>query len=346
MQPSIRRFLKKIRSAALLASAIFWFWCFYPARTFSQARSKPMTIGYVGIDAPQLPAWFAKEAGIFQKNGLDVQLVNFTGGPIATAALISGDVAVTQVSGPSVVSANLKGADTVFIAGGTITLDYWLMSRREIKTAEDLKGGNIGIGRFGGVNDAMLRFVLPKLGLTAGKDVTIRQMGGVPLRLAAMESGQIQASLLSPPVTLSALKRGFNVLADLAALGMVYQHTAPATTRRFIRENPEAARAYVKSQLESVHRLKTDREGGIRVLAKYIPGLKDRDVLEKAYDRAITDAQLPRKQYPTMEGIRAILESLADSEPKARTAKPDEFVDTRFIRELDQSGFIDNLYRR
>ena len=171
-------------------------------------------------------------------------------------------------------------------------------------------------------------------------------MGGVPLRLAAMESGQIQASLLSPPVTLTALKRGFNVLADIAALGMIYQHTAPATTRKFIRENPDAARAYVKSQLESVHRLKTDREAGIRVLAKYIPGLKDRDVLEKAYDRAITDDQVPRKQYPSMDGIKAILESLVETDPKARTAKPDEFLDARFIREFDQSGFIDNLYRR
>ena len=303
-------------------------------------------MGYVGIDVPQLPAWMAKEAGIFQKNGLDVQLVNFTGGPTAIAALISGDVPFTQVSGPSVVSSHLRGSDAVFIVGGTVTLDFWLMSRPDIKTPEQLKGGAIGIGRFGGVNDSMLRFLLPKLGLVQGTDVSVRQVGGVPVRLAALEAGQIQASLLSPPITFVALKKGLHVLADLAALGMVYQHTTVATTRKFIREHSDTVRRYVRSHVEAVHRLKNDREMGIKVLGKYIRGISDREVLEKSYDRAVTDNTLPRKQYPTLEGIKVILDGLADQEPKAKLANAEEFVDMRFIRELDQSGYIDTLYRR
>jgi NitT/TauT family transport system substrate-binding protein len=323
----------------------FFFVLVCPAASFPQ-RTANLTMGYVGIDTPQLPAWMAKEAGIFQKNGLDVQLVNFTGGPTAIAALLSGDVPFTQVSGPSVVSSHLRGSDAVFIVGGTVTLDFWLISRPEIKTPEQLKGGTIGIGRFGGVNDAMLRFLLPKLGLAQGTDVSVRQVGGVPIRLAAIEAGQIQASLLSPPITFVAVKKGLNVLADVAALGMVYQHTTVATTRKFIREHPDTVRRYVRSQVEAVHRLKTDRETGIRVLGKYIRGISERELLEKSYDRAVTDFALPRKQYPTLEGIKVILEGLADQEPKAKTVKPEEFVDMRFIAELDQTGYIDNLYRK
>ena len=116
------------------------------------------------------------------------------------------------------------------------------------------------------------------------------------------------------------------------------------TTRTFIRENPDVVRRYVKSQIEAVHRLKTDREAGIRVLAKYL-GIQDREVLERAYDDSITDEKLPPKQYPSLEGIKKILEPLGETDPKAKAAKPEDFVDMRFIKELDDSGFIDELYK-
>jgi ABC-type nitrate/sulfonate/bicarbonate transport system substrate-binding protein len=152
--------------------------------------------------------------------------------------------------------------------------------------------------------------------------------------------------VLSPPANLLAQKKGFHVLADVSALGLAYQHTSAATTRKLIRDNPDVVRRYVRSQIEAVYRLKTDKESGLKVLAKYVRGLSDREILEKAYDRAVADDKLPRKQYPTLEGIRTILEDLRESEPKAKTAKPEDFVDLRFVRELDQSGFVDNLYRR
>jgi hypothetical protein len=127
---------------------------------------------------------------------------------------------------------------------------------------------------------------------------------------------------------------------------MAFQHTSVATSRKFIRERPDIVRRFVKSQIESVHRLKTEREAGIRVLGKYMRNLQDREILEKAYDRAVSEEMLPAKQYPTLEGIKTILAGLAKEEPRAKTAKPEEFVDMRFVRELDQSGFIDSLYRR
>lgn len=318
---------------------------FCPPAAFTQPLHK-FNAGYAGVDVPQLPIWLAKETGIFKKNGLDVQLISFTGGPTAIAALISGDVPITQVSAPGVIRSNLSGADVVLVAGVTPTLDFWLISRPDIKTPEQLKGGSIGIGRFGGVNDFTLDFLLPKLGLNLAKDVTIRQVGSVPVRLTALEAGQIQATLLSPPSSLLAQKRGLKVLADVAALGMVFQHTSVVTTRRFIKERPDIVRRYIKSHVEAIHSLKTDRAAGLKVLDKYLGGIKDRDVLEKSYDRSVTDDKLPPKPYPSLEGIKTILDGMGKTDPKAKSAKPEDFVDLRFVKELDQSNFIDGLYKK
>jgi NitT/TauT family transport system substrate-binding protein len=315
-----------------------------PPSAFTQVLHK-FTGGYAGVDVPQLAIWLAKETGIFKKNGLDVQLISFTGGPTAIAALVSGDVPITQVSAPGVIRSTLSGADVILIAGVTPTLDFWLISRPDIKTPEQLKGGTIGIGRFGGVNDFTLDFLLPKLGLTVGKDVTIRQVGSVPVRLAALEAGQIHATLLSPPSSLMAQKKGLKVLADVAALGMVFQHSSVVTTRRFIKEQPDIARRYIKSHVQAIHALKTDRTTGLKVLEKYLGGIKDRDVLERSYDRSVTDDKLPPKPYPSLEGIKTILDGMAKTDPRAKSAKPEDFVDLRFVKELDESKFIDGLYK-
>src|SRR3990170_3933158 len=151
-----------------------------------------------------------------------------------------------------------------------------------------------------------------------------------------METNRVQATVHAHPSTFMAQKKGFNVLADLAALGLAYQHTAGATTRRFIRGNSDVVRKYVKSQVEAVHRLKTDRETGIKVLAKYMRGITDLEILEKSYDIVVADNMLPPKQYPTLEGVKLILDSFAEKDPRAKNANPEDFVDMRFIKELDE----------
>lgn len=107
----------------------------------------------------------------------------------------------------------------------------------------------------------------------------------------------------------------------------------------------KAIRRFVRAQVEAVHRMKTDRETAIQVLAKNLK-LDDREILEKGYEVAESDRKVPRKQYPSLEGIQTILDWLAPKDPQARAAKPEDFVDLRFIRELDQSDFIDRLYKK
>lgn len=309
----------------------------------ASTQTTRISAGYASLSSAQLPLWMAKERGIFARNGLDVQAVLLTGNA-PMMALISGDTPITQIAGIGVVNSAIGGSDAVMIAGGTVTLDWWLMSRPEIKTAAQLKGGSVGVSTFGTASDFVARFALQKIGLIPEKDVSMIQLGDPIMRQAALESNRVQATVHVAPSTFAAQKKGFNVLADVAALGLPYQHTGVATTRKYIREHSEIVRAFVKSYVEAVYQLKTDRKSGLAVLGKYMGGIKDRDVLETTYDRAVADHIMPRKQYPTLPGIKMILDSLALKDPRAAKAKPEDFVDMRFIKELDESGFIDRLY--
>jgi NitT/TauT family transport system substrate-binding protein len=322
---------------------IVWLLATFSLATISLAEAQltKVTIGNNAISGNGLPAWMAKETGIFRKNGLDVQIVYFRGGTITAMALVARETPISQVSGPPIVSAVLKGADAVVIAGGNVVSEYWLMSRPEIKTAEQLKGGAIAIATFGGQADSISRIALQRLGLTPGKDVAILQIGTVPERLSALEKGRVQAAMLNPPDNVMAQKRGFYSLINVR---LPYQGVGVSTTRTFIRENPDVVRRYVRSQIEAVHRIKTERETGLKVLAKYLAST-DKEILELTYDDIRSDEKLAPKQYPTLEGIKNILDPLAENDPKAKAAKPEDFVDMRFVKELDESGFIDELYK-
>lgn len=309
------------------------------------AQMTKVAIGYSGISADQLVIWVAKDTGIFAKNSLDAQPIYFTGGTTSVTAMVSGDTPLIQASGPGIVSAGLAGSDPVYVVGGIVSLDYWLMTQPEIKTPEQLKGGTVAVARFGGAADFVARYALARLGLSPGKDVTIIQTGSTPERLAAMEARRVSGSTLVPPATFIAQRKGFHLLADVAALGLAYQHQGGVTTRKFLRENPALVRNFVKSYIEAVHRLKTDRTAGMKIAAKYLR-LEDSELLTKTYESSIDENKLPMKQYPTVAGLKTIIDQLALTNPKAKTAKPQDFIDARFVEEFDKSGYIDSLYGR
>jgi NitT/TauT family transport system substrate-binding protein len=183
--------------------------------SIASAQLTKMTVGYSAIGAVHFPAWMAKESGIFLRNGLDVQLVYFTGGTTAVMALLSREAPINQMAGPAIVSASLRGADTVMIAGGIVTFEQSLMSRPEIKSAAELKGGSVAIARFGGLTDFMTRIALQKLGLVPIKDVAIVQIGGLPERLSALEKGKVQAVLLGMPNSFMA-EKGLSQFSECA----------------------------------------------------------------------------------------------------------------------------------
>lgn len=312
----------------------------------ANAQLTRINVGYSAASADQLPAWVAKDSGIFARNGLDPQLIFFTGGTTAILALVSGDVPMTQVSGPGLVNSVFAGSDAVYVASGTTSLNYVLMGKPGLKSAEQLKGGTVAISRFGSATDSIARYALRRIGLTPGKDVTIVQVGSGPERLSAALTGRVSASVINPPSSFVAEKKGLAIIADVAKMGLVFQHTGAATTRRYIKENPDIVRRYVRSHIEAVHKMWTDKEATIKALSKYMGSGLDRETLEKSYENVMTEAMYPKKQYPSVEGLKTVLDEIADRDPRAKTAKPEQFIDASFIRELDQSGFIDSLYKK
>jgi ABC-type nitrate/sulfonate/bicarbonate transport system substrate-binding protein len=316
---------------------------FVPVAVFTSAYAQltKVNVASSGISPTQIIPYLAQEAGFYRKNGLDVSVIR-TRAEIAVMSLLNGDTPLIDVAGPTIIRSNLNGADCVFIAAGAVVLNFWMMAGKGINTPQDLKGKVVGVAGLSGSALAATRHALGKVGLNPDKDIKIVQIGGTPDRLIALRTGRIQATLLSPPTSLAAHKEGFNLLVDVA--GMPFQANGPATTRKFIREQAEVVRKYVKAHVETVHLMKTNRELWIKVLSKFVK--VDRDILEKSYEVSVTEELFPRKQYPSLSAIATALDQVSETEPKAKASKPESFADSTFILELDKSGYIDSLYKR
>lgn len=305
------------------------------------AQATKLNVASSGISPTQIIPYLAQEAGIYARNGLDVSVIR-TRADVAVMSMLAGDTTFIDVAGPVVIRSGMKGVDNVFIAAGAVSLNYWLMAVKAVNTPQELKGKIIGVASLTGSTMGATRYALTKLGLNPDKDIKIIQIGGTPDRLTALRTGRIHATLLSPPTSLAAQKEGFNLLVDVA--GLPFQDNGPVTTRKFIKEHPDIVRRYVKAQIEAVHLMKTNREMWIKVLGKSVK--VGRDILEKSYEVSTTESLFPRKQYPSLDAIRAALDQIAEDDPKARVSKPESFVDASLIAELDKSGYIDALYKR
>ena len=318
----------------------FWSW------SLASAQMTRLNVGYSAASGDQLPAWVAKDSGIFAKNGLDAQVIFFTGGTTAVLALVSGDVPIAQISGPGVVNSVIAGSDAVFVAAGVVSLNYVLMGKPGVKAVEQLRGGTLAISRFGSATDTIARFALRRIGLTPDKDVTIVQIGSGPERLGALFTGRVTAAVINPPSSFQAEKKGLAILADVVKMGLVFQHTGAVTTKKFIREQPDIVRRYVRSHVEAVARMWNDKEAGIKALARFMGSSIDRETLEKTRADVMQESLYPKKQYPSVEGLKTVIDDIAERDPRAKNLKPDQLIDATFIRELDQSGFIDSLYKK
>ncbi|WP_264325499.1 ABC transporter substrate-binding protein [Romeriopsis navalis] len=299
---------------------------------------------FSGNSGNQAVVWYAQDKGLFKKYGLDVKLTAITGGSSAAAAMIAGEMDFCQISGPAIVNAVVAEQDLVIIAGLFNTYVTTLIARPEIKTVDDLRGKSIAISKPGGASDTEVRIALKSLGLKPNKDVTVLAVGGQSARMVAMESGQIASTVVSPPNTLTARKRGYRELLDLASLNLPFQHTSLATTRAYLAKHPDVSQAFVKANVEAIVRMKQDPAGTKAVMAKYmlLDVKDDAAALDEAYTRLI-DKALSNKPYPTLDGIQAILTNLATKNPAAAKVKPTDIADRRIIQDLNDSGFIDQL---
>ncbi|MGH7829717.1 MAG: ABC transporter substrate-binding protein, partial [Candidatus Binatia bacterium] len=257
-------------------------------------------------------------------------------------ALVSGDLDFTIFAGPASIAASLEGADVVVLMSFVNTMEHSFFSHPAIRKPSDLKGKKIGVARIGSSDDYGGRIALKKWGLDPDKDVAILGVGGQPSRIAAMQAGRIDATLLQPPITVKARQEGYNELAALADLGLDYLGTCLVTTRTRIQKNEELVRRLVKAFVEGIHFYKTQKEASLGSIAKFMKE-KDRSALEEAY-HAYAVKFMARVPYPNLKGVEAILQDLANRNPKARGADPKTFVEPRFLKELEDAGLVTQLY--
>jgi NitT/TauT family transport system substrate-binding protein len=328
------RELMKLRSIAIAVVLLL-------GLSIDSSRADNLKIGYGAFSMGYALIWITKEGRLFDKNGLDVDVLYLESNLVRTA-LISGDVPIGAMSGAAMAAPKLQGADLVVVLGFQNFLPFRLVVRPEIKSAADLKGKRVGVAGFGLLAERAARLVISKLGLNPDKDVTLLQTGGESTRLAALINGSIDATVLNPPIHKRAVEAGMRVMANMAEMGIPFQNSALVTSQRFIAKNPDVMRRLVKSFVEGIHLIRTNPEVTKRAIAKYMR-MKDQKELDEAYE--ILDSLTQRKPYPTLEGFKNIISELSAKIPAARTAEPKDFVDVRFLEELDRSGYIDGLYR-
>ena len=314
---------------------------------FSLASLQPMMaatvpakirMGYPQPSGAMLPIWVMTEAKLDQQYGFELQNIYISGGARLTQTLVSGDVDVGS-SGGAVVNAILSGADLVCIAASIPTYAFSVYARPDINDVAALKGKVLGVMTKGASSDHAAVALLKRNNLQPGRDVKFLYLGGVREVLAALERGIVSAGVLSAPTTLLARRLGLKEVVNIADLRLPYVHSGLVVRRTLPRQQPERLRAFLKAYVASIKISNENAEISKRALARYL-ATNDGPVIDEAY-RSFRGV-FPKVPYFTEEHIRSVL-SVTDH-PKVAGADPKDFFDNRFLKELEDTGFVRELY--
>lgn len=290
-------------------------------------------VSYPAPDAGYAALWAAKDLGLFEKNGVKVELVYIASTPIGMAALMSGEIDVITGGAGGIISANLAGAsDLVLFAGMARTLPFSLYSKPSIGGIPQLKGTKVGVTRFGSTFHFAARWVLSQSGLDATRDVTLIQVGNVPGILGALKAEAIDAGILSFPSSWLAKKAGLRELADLAAMGIKYQKEAFGARRTFLEKKREPMKRFITALITAIDFVKTHPEETIKIMGKYTK-TDEREALQSAYD-LLVQKHLPSAPTVSAEHLALILSDIGDKNPKARSVSPTQFIFDQYVREI------------
>lgn len=310
--------------------------------TASPAQEKPLKKIYWGVtslSASQWIPWIAKDANIYEKNGLDVELVLLRGSGQSSQAIIAGSIFAAPCTLATVINADLGGADLVTVAHTVPGVQSKLLVNASIKKPQDLKGKKLAVSTFGSLTDFLERDIIKKHGMDPDRDVIIISVGNEPERLQALASGAVDAADLSYPVDIQAERLGFKVLWN-ARQEVTYPSMSVVTRRKSIVDDRDTVMRMVKSHVEAIHYLKTHKEFSLKVLGKYLK-TNDQGLLDGAYE--IYRKDFISVPYPITHGLEATYQYVALKRPEVWNHKPEEFMDPSFIAELDKDGFIARL---
>ncbi|HEY2990426.1 MAG TPA: ABC transporter substrate-binding protein [Candidatus Binatia bacterium] len=297
-------------------------------------------IGGGSASATQMSMWLAKEGGFYEKNGLAVEAISIPGSSLALQAMLAGEVPIIQLGGAASIQANFSGADAVIVATIMRKFMFSIFARPGIERMEDLRGKVFGATRFGTLSDLASRVALRAYGIDPERDITMVQTGGPAETVTAMAAGKVHAAAISPPATLQARRLKLKELLDLSKLDAEYHVNGVVTSRRYLKSHEDVVRRFLRAYIEGAARGQKDKNFAVKAMGKYFR-TDDKELLEESYDTVIKSFSLP--PYPSIRGIASLLQGLEKQNPKAKGANPDDFADSRLVRELDQSGFVKSL---
>ena len=323
--------LARATQLCLLSAFLLLFW--------RAGACAPIRIGYSALGAVFTPLWVAQDEGYFKRQGLETETVYIGGGSVVIQALLAGDLHFALAGATGAIRATLNGADLKLIANTMNSMDFHLVSRPDISSVQALKGKKIGVTRLGGNTDFALDIVLKKAGLARGRDVTVLQTGGMPQMMGALQAGGLDAGVITAILGLAAEKAGFRRLLDFGELDIPYPLAPFMTRESYMRSRRDVVLKFLRAYVEALHRVLTDRETALRILAKYTR-TEDTEILASTY-RHYRSRYL-EKIYVDLEGVKNLLRfELKD----AGEAAPARFVDNSFVAELEREGMFEKRYR-
>jgi ABC-type nitrate/sulfonate/bicarbonate transport system substrate-binding protein len=295
--------------------------------------------GVTSLSASQWIPWIAKDARIYEKYGLEAELVLLRGSGQSAQAIIGNSILGAPCTLTTVMSADLSGADLVTVAHTVAGVQSKLVVRPDINKPEDLRGKKIAVSGFGSLGDFLERYILKKHGLEPGRDVVMLSIGTQPDRIQALMTGVVDAADLSYPADVQAERKGYKILWD-AKQEVSYPSMSVVTRRKWVADDRDTVMRMVKAHVEAIHFLKSNKEFSMKVLSKYLK-TNDRDLLEGSYE--IYHKDFISVPYPITQGLQPTYEYVAQQRPEVWNQKPEAFMDASFIAELDRTGFIKAL---
>jgi len=300
-------------------------------------------VAYVSPSVSLSLPWMARETGILAKYDLVAEVLLITGSPRLVQSLIAGDVDLAFAGITAITRARVRGAEVAILGASANVSSQKLMVGRnsKIRRLEDLKGVILGVSQYGSEADTFARNSLTLAGLKPDKDVTILQLGGHPQVAAAMVAGKLDAGVLAGLAALTAERAGAKLLTSAAELKILSPSGTFAATRGFIQRRRSVVDRLMRSFVETIHYLKTNRTGSIALLQKYFGGLSAEEASYLYQEQIDLMEVLP---VPNDKALQAVLDR--ETDPKVKSLSTADFVDASFFREIEKSGMIEQLYRR
>jgi len=301
---------------------------------------KRIKIGYPSLSFRQSNVWVAREMGLFNKYGLEVEPILFRGGQVATQALVSGDPPIVNIG--TVVQATIQGHNIVLVAAVETKYDLIIFTRPGITQLEQLKGKKIGITGFNSATH-YASIILARHLNSDIKDFTLIPAGLDTERVIAVQSGVVDATYLATSSAPIGRRAGLTEHISVGDLGVEVQGNGFATSRAYIASNRDVVKNALKGFVEAIYFIYANKAAAQKVFAKYMR-TNDPVVLEDSYNGYIKS--IPKKPYPTLKGLQFMLDVLAPTLPNAKNFKPEQFVDLSFLQELEKEGFFNEMAKR